>query len=244
MPPRGWELLLYLYGCRILLNLMLLQSITALSFTVASAFSSPLLLPVYAPSVPEISTDTLELTIQDYKKQSETKSKQLNTKEHTAQTEVEKKEKIWKCKGCNQQESYTLEYLQRNGIKDKNALATILGNIKQESNFIPNICEGGARVNYESCGAGFGIIQFTSADRYYGLGRFARSTGTSPSSIEGQLQYMMTEPQWKQIEYQMKTPGRSIDGYMNLAYRWIGWGIHGARTDFAYRYANRMVLEG
>jgi hypothetical protein len=54
---------------------------------------------------------------------------------------------------------------------------------------------------------------------------------------------MMTEPQWKQIEYQMKTPGRSIDGYMNLAYRWIGWGIHGARTDFAYRYSNKMYLD-
>ena len=222
---------------------MLLQSITALSFTVASAFSSPLLLPVYAPSVPEISTDTLELTIQDYKKQSETKSKKLNIKEHTAQTEVEKKEKIWKCKGCNQQESYALEYLQKKGIKDKNALATILGNIKQESNFIPNICEGGARTDYESCGAGYGLIQWTSSDRYYGLGRVARSIGTSPSSIEGQLQFMMTEPQWKQIEIQMKTPGRSIDGYMNLAYRWIGWGIHGARTDFAYRYSNKMYLD-
>jgi hypothetical protein len=55
---------------------------------------------------------------------------------------------------------------------------------------------------------------------------------------------MMTEPQWKQIEYQMKTPGRSIDGYMNLAYRWIGWGIIGARTQFAYNYVNRMVQEG
>ena len=219
---------------------MLFSTITALSFTVASAFSSSLLLPVSAPSVPEISNDTLELTIQDYKKQSETKSKQ----EHIALPEVEKQEKVWKCKGCNQHESYTLDYLQKKGIKDKNALATILGNIKQESNFIPNICEGGARVNYESCGAGFGIIQWTSSDRYYGLGRVARSTGTSPSSIEGQLQYMMTEPQWKQIEYQMKTPGRSIDGYMNLAYRWIGWGISGARTEYAYRYANRMVLEG
>ena len=78
---------------------MLLQTVTSLSFTVASAFSSPLLLPVYAPSVPEISTDTLELTIQDYQKQSETKSKKLNTKEHTAQTEVEKKKRFGNVKG-------------------------------------------------------------------------------------------------------------------------------------------------
>jgi hypothetical protein len=223
---------------------MLLQTVTTLSFTVASAFSSPLLLPVYAPSVPEISTDTLELTIQDYKKQSETKSKQLNTKEHTAQTEVEKKEKIWKCKGCNQQESYTLEYLQRKGIKDKNALATILGNIKQESNFIPNICEGGARTDYESCrSGGFGIIQFTDAARYDGLGKFAYRTGGNPSSIDTQLKYMLHEVDWKMIEPRMKTPGKSIDQYMYYASKWIRWGHHGARTDFAYRYSNKMYLD-
>jgi hypothetical protein len=218
---------------------MLFSTITALSFTVASAFSSSLLLPVYAPSVPEVSTDTLELTIQDYKKQSETKSKQ----EHIALPEVEKQEKVWKCKGCNQHESYTLDYLQKKGIKDKNALATILGNIKQESNFIPNICEGGARVNYESCrSGGFGIIQFTDAARYDGLGKFAYRTGGNPSSIDTQLKYMLHEGDWKMIEPRMKTPGKSIDQYMYYASKWIRWGHHGARTDFAYNYAKKMVL--
>jgi len=223
---------------------MLLQTVTSLSFTVASAFSSPLLLPVYAPSVPDISTDTLELTIQDYKKQSETKSKQLNTKEHTAQTEVEKPEKIWICKGCNQTETYALNFLQKQGIKDKNALATIMGNIKQESGFVPNICEGGARVNYESCrSGGFGIIQFTDAARYDGLGKFAYRTGGNPSSIDTQLKYMLHEVDWKMIEPRMKTPGKSINQYMYYASKWIRWGDHGARTDFAYRYANKMVLD-
>ena len=214
---------------------MLFSTITLLS--VLTAFSSPLLLPVSEPPVPE--KEGLELSVQELPNQKDTKSEKLNITE----TKVENKEKIWKCKGCNQTETYALNFLQKQGIKDKNALATILGNIKQESNFVPNICEGGARTDYESCGAGYGLIQWTSSERYYGLGRVARSIGTNPSSIEGQLQFMITEPQWKQIEYQMKTPGRSIDGYMNLAYRWIGWGIHGARTDFAYRYANKMYLD-
>jgi len=51
------------------------------------------------------------------------------------------------------------------------------------------------------------------------------------------------ESDWKMIERGMKTPGRSIDIYMGLASRWIRWGHHGARTDFAYRYANKMVLD-
>jgi len=29
---------------------------------------------------------------------------------------------------------------------------------------------------------------------------------------------------------------------MNAAYRWLGWGIHGARTNYAYDYTKKMVL--
>jgi hypothetical protein len=219
---------------------MLISTITALSIT--TAFNSPLMLPISAPHEPIESKSSLELVIQDYIKDSkEPRPLKLNTTEKITEQNVEK---VWKCKGCNQTEAYTLEYLQKQGIKDKNALATIMGNIKQESDFIPNICEGGAITRYESCGAGYGLIQWTSSDRYYRLGSVARSSGFSPSSLEGQLKHMLTEPQWKEIEYQMKSPGKSIDSYMNVAYRWIGWGIHGARTNFAYRYANKMYMEG
>ncbi len=54
------------------------------------------------------------------------------------------KEKRLICKGCNENENVALEYFQNIGIKDRNALATIMGNIRQESTFVPNICEGGA----------------------------------------------------------------------------------------------------
>jgi hypothetical protein len=147
------------------------------------------------------------------------------------------------CKGCNTNESRTLEFLQKRGITDKNALATIMGNIRQESTFTPNVCEGGARVSYSGCtSGGYGLIQWTNAPRYNGLGRHAARIGANPSSLDAQLDYMLHEGDWKMIENQMKTPGKSIDQYMGLARQWIRWGHHGARTDFAYNYSKRMVL--
>ena len=152
------------------------------------------------------------------------------------------KEKRLICKGCNENESATLAFFQDQGITDKNALATIMGNIKQESTFFPNICEGGSRVNYHNCGRGYGLIQWTSANRYYGLGNFARKYGGNPSSLRTQLRYLTNEVQWQNIESKMKTPGKSIDRYMDYAYSWIGWGHHGARTHYAYQYADQFVL--
>jgi hypothetical protein len=147
------------------------------------------------------------------------------------------------CKGCNENEKVALKFFQDRGIKDRNALATIMGNIKQESTFVPNICEGGARTTYYNCRAGgFGLIQFTSADRFYGLGAFARRFGRDPSNLETQLNYIFEEPQWLRILDRMKTPGKSIQRYMAYAYSWIGWGIHGARTDYAYEYLSKLVL--
>jgi len=147
------------------------------------------------------------------------------------------------CKGCNHNESLTLEFLQNRGITDKNAIATIMGNIRQESTFTPNVCEGGARVSYSACrSGGYGLIQWTNASRYNGLGNHAARIGGNPSSLNTQLDYMLYEGDWKMIENQMKVPGKSINDYMGLARKWIRWGHHGARTDFAYNYVNKLVL--
>lgn len=146
-------------------------------------------------------------------------------------------------RGFNYNETVVLKYLQERGITDRAALAVMLGNIRQESMFHSNICEGGARVSYYSCRwGGYGLIQWTTSDRYYGLGRFARQTGGDPSSIHTQLGYLFTERQWKSIEWRMRTPGLSIGTYMQAAYRWLGWGIHGARTSYAYNYYDRLYL--
>ena len=206
---------------------MLFSKITLLS--VLTAFNSPLLLPVSEPPVPQ--QEGLELSVQELPKQVDTKP---------TETKVEK---VWKCKGCNQTETYALNFLQKQGIKDKNALATIMGNIKQESDFVPNICEGGSRVSYQGCGSGgYGLIQWTDSARYDGLGRHAARMGASASTLDTQLNYMLNEGDWKMIEPRMKTPGKSIDQYMYYASKWIRWGHHGARTDFAYNYAKKMVL--
>jgi hypothetical protein len=168
---------------------------------------------------------------------------------HTQETEtkevVPEKPKVKRlvCKGCNHNESLTLEFLQNRGITDKNAIATIMGNIRQESTFTPNICEGGARVSYSGCrSGGYGLIQWTNTPRYNGLGNHAARIGGNPSSLNTQLDYMLYEGDWKMIEPYMKKPGKSINDYMGLAKKWIRWGHHGARTDFAYNYANKLVL--
>ena len=152
------------------------------------------------------------------------------------------KEKRLICKGCNEHENATLAFFQDRGIKDRNALSTIMGNIRQESTFVPNICEGGARTSYHGCHTGgYGLIQWTSANRYYGLGDFAKKYGGSPSSLHTQLRYLTNEVQWQRIKDRMKTPGKSINRYMDYAYSWIGWGHHGARTSYAHDYASRLI---
>lgn len=147
------------------------------------------------------------------------------------------------CETCNANEKTTLSFMQDQGIKDKNALSVVLGNIKQESNFHPNICEGGARVSYQNCRAGgYGLIQWTSTNRYIGLGRFAMKYGGDPSTLNTQLRYLSNEQQWIKVLPALKTSGQSIDWYMNKSYPWLGWGIHGARTRYAYQYANKLTV--
>ena len=156
---------------------------------------------------------------------------------------IEVVEKTWKCPGCNYNEKYVLEKLQeKTRISDRNALATIMGNIKSESNFIPNICEGGARVPYRSCTrGGYGLIQWTSLGRYNNLGKFATRYGYDPSSLEGQTAYMINESVFQRYLPEFEGRGRTVDQYMVAAYYWLGWGIKGYRQQYAYDYTKKMV---
>lgn len=152
-------------------------------------------------------------------------------------------EQKYVCDDCTINEAITLSFLQERGIEDKAALATVMGNIKQESNFTPNICEGGAKVSYASCTkGGYGLIQWTSKKRYLGLDLFASNYDGDPSELETQLRYMVNEPQWTKYELYLKSDGQSIAFYMNHAYNWLGWGIHGNRTVFSHGYYNRLTL--
>lgn len=146
------------------------------------------------------------------------------------------------CPDCSIQEQMALEAFQDKGITDRYALAALMGNIQQESRFTANICEGGARIPYEHCHrGGYGLIQWTTTGRYDGLGRFAKNNTCNPSTTECQLGYLFTEYQWKRVEPFMLREGNKIEWYMQHAYKWLGWGIHGNRTDYAYDYARKFT---
>ena len=156
---------------------------------------------------------------------------------------IEVVEKTWKCPGCNTNEKYVLEKLQeKTKISDRNSLATIMGNIKSESNFTPNICEGGARVPYNRCySGGYGLIQWTSTNRYLGLGKFAKKYGYDPSTLEGQTAYMINEYTFQKYLPEFEGNGQTVDQYMVAAYYWLGWGIKGYRQQYAYDYTKKLV---
>lgn len=157
---------------------------------------------------------------------------------------VELKVPSWKCPDCSENEQYVLKQLQdKTKIKDRNALATIMGNIKQESKFISNICEGGARVSYTECKVGgYGLIQWTSIGRYKGLGNFCARFSCDPSSLEGQTRWMINEPIFQRNLPIFEGHDQSISYYMRPAYRWLGWGIKGNRELYAFQYLDRLVL--
>ena len=157
--------------------------------------------------------------------------------------QIEVVEKKWKCPDCNENEKYVLKELQeKTKISDRNALATIMGNIKSESNFYPNICEGGARVSYHQClRGGYGLIQWTSIGRYNGLGNFCKRYNCDPSSLKGQVRYMINEPQFQKVLPEFEGHGQPVHQYMVGAYYWLGWGIKGYREQYAYNYSKKLV---
>ena len=171
-------------------------------------------------------------------------SKSAPTKEDVVSIPVVPYEPTWQCPECSPEEKYVLEQLQdKTRITDPNALATILGNIKQESKFHPDICEGGARVPYNDCHrGGYGLIQWTSTQRYLGLSYFANKYECDPSTLECQTRYMINEPIFQRYLPEFEGPGQTISQYMVPAYYWLGWGIKGNREIYAYNYTNKLVL--
>jgi hypothetical protein len=156
---------------------------------------------------------------------------------------LEVEEKSWKCPKCTPQEQYVLEQIQdKTNIRDRNSLASILGNIKSESGFKAKICEGGARIKYRQCtSGGFGLIQWTSSGRYYGLGKFCKKYECDPNTLEGQTRYMINESQFQKYLSEFENPGFSISQYMVPSYYWLGWGVKGHREHYAHEYAGKLV---
>ena len=148
----------------------------------------------------------------------------------------------WRCNGCSSSEKFVLRKIQEEtNIKSRNSLAVILGNIKQESGFNANICEGGTRVTYENCKkGGYGIIQWTSPSRYLGLGEYAQKNNCDPSSLECQVGYMIVEPVFLKNLTRFERLVGNNDYFMGVAYKWLGWGIEGNRSKYAYGYYAKL----
>ena len=173
-----------------------------------------------------------------------TPKEEVATKPKIVEISVIEFEKTWKCLDCSPEEQYVLKELQEHTkISDRNALATIMGNIKQESNFTANICEGGARVSYSECTrGGYGLIQWTSLGRYNNLGKFCAKYGCDPSTLEGQTRYMINESVFQRYLPEFEGRGKTVDQYMVPAYYWLGWGIKGNREYYSHNYSKKLVL--
>ena len=146
------------------------------------------------------------------------------------------------CPQCTVQEQYVLEQLQTSaGVTDRTALAVIMGNIYQESTFKSSVCEGGAIVPYDrGLNRGYGLIQWTSKHRYEGLGTFCAERNADPSSLECQTSYMIHELRFRDDLSSFLTNHQTVPYYMNAAYYWLGWGIHGNRTQHTYSFLNKL----
>ena len=165
----------------------------------------------------------------------------VDTKEEELTEETQAQKKYITGLNLTPNEAEALRFFQDQGITDKMALAVILGNIKQESKFHPDICEGGSRIPYETCRyGGYGLIQWTSTHRYMGLGNHAKRSGGNASSLHTQLEYLVTEREWKAACKKFTTPDKSMSFYMNGAYTWLGWGIEGSRGQYSLDYYNRL----
>ena len=146
------------------------------------------------------------------------------------------------CPQCTVQEQYVLEQLQTSaGVTDRTALAVIMGNIYQESTFKASVCQGGAIIPYDQClKGGYGIIQWASKHRYNGLGTFCAKQNADPSSLECQTAYMIHELRFRDDLSSFLTNHQTVPYYMNAAYYWLGWGIHGNRTKHTYSFLNKL----
>lgn len=117
--------------------------------------------------------------------------------------------------------------LRRRGLSEE-VTAAIMGNMEAESNCISNRVQGDFTNGYTRSaeyteqvdkgiigredfvyhgptGGGYGLLQFTFWSRKAGLYDFAKKKGVSVGDEDMQLDYMLTEGEWKAIETEMNT---------------------------------------
>ena len=128
----------------------------------------------------------------------------------------------------NQTERQVAHHLKELGISDVNAISAFLGSIKQESNFNTTALN--------SSEGSYGIMQWR-------LGRRNRLEAHCKvlNDFNCQLSFVFTEPDWKDIEFEFKIQGKTIQEYNNLMKRYLRWGVEGNRVKYAQEYKNILV---
>ena len=114
--------------------------------------------------------------------------------------------------------------------------------LNKKATSIPTYAKEGARISYDACrSGGYGLIQWTSINRYNNLGKFCEKYGCDPSSLEGQTRYMINESTFQKYLPEFEGRGHTVSQYMVPSYYWLGWGIKGNRETYAYEYAKKLV---
>ena len=126
-------------------------------------------------------------------------------------------------------EEEVIRVLAHRNITDINAVATVLGNIQQESGF---------KVNALNASEGsFGLIQWR-LERRNRLESYCKDL----NDVRCQLFFMVSESDWAAIESDMQITGQSIEYYNGLMKKNLRWGIEGNRVKYAYEYSRSNLL--
>ena len=85
---------------------------------------------------------------------------------------------------------------------------------------VPSYAREGSRVPYDRChrGGHYGIIQWTTESRYNGLGSFCKKYGCDPSSLAGQVRYMINENQFQTVLPEFEGGVDTVAQYMVPCY--------------------------
>ena len=141
---------------------------------------------------------------------------------------IEYKEQFWECPTCTPAEQYVLKELQKQtNIKSRNAFRRFLETLNRKVTSVPSYARRGSRVPYDRCFASrwiYGIIQWTTESRYNGLGSFCKKYGCDPSSLAGQVRYMINENQFQTVLPEFEGGVDTVAQYMVPCYYWIRLG--------------------
>ena len=130
-------------------------------------------------------------------------------------------------------------------------VAGVCGNIQQESSFNPTITEGGRafdqldRTRAGATAAGYGLCQW-SFDRLWsatGLLAWCDAQGYDYSTIDGQLRFMLHEigQYWPDLGQTLTTATDPVFAAQEFGRLFEGWGIEGARNQYAAEIHARML---